>query len=100
MILPLLLLICFPSAVTIREWRLSSQITVVTKVSFTVTCYRVILGDMKAKRIPVNVDHEDFQRLKTLSDRTGIPASNLLRRALSAWLDENESRLLKVLATK
>ncbi|MFZ0321875.1 MAG: ribbon-helix-helix domain-containing protein [Candidatus Sulfotelmatobacter sp.] len=55
---------------------------------------------MKAKRIPVNVDHEDFQRLKTLSERTGIPASTLLRRALSAWLDENESKLLKVLATK
>ena len=54
----------------------------------------------KAQRIPVNVDHEDFQRLKTLSERTGIPASNLLRRALSAWLDENESKLLKVLGSK
>jgi predicted DNA-binding protein len=54
----------------------------------------------KAQRIPVNVDLEDFQRLKALSERTGIPASNLLRRALGAWLDENESRLLKVLATK
>jgi predicted DNA-binding protein len=54
----------------------------------------------KAKRIPVNVDHGDFQRLKALSDSTGIPAANLLRRALSAWLDENESKLLKVLGTK
>jgi predicted GIY-YIG superfamily endonuclease len=50
----------------------------------------------KAQRIPVNVDAEDFQRLKALSDKTGIPASNLLRRALSAWLDENEAKLLKL----
>jgi len=71
-------------------------------VLFTVTCCQVILIDMKQKsqRIPVNVDHEDFQRLKTLSERTGIPASNLLRRALSAWLDENEAKLLKVLGSK
>lgn len=72
----------------------------VTKVAFTVTCYRVILRDMKSKRFPVNVDAEDFQRLKALSDRTGIPAANLLRRAISAWLDENESKLLKVLGDK
>jgi predicted DNA-binding protein len=55
---------------------------------------------MKAKRIPINVDAEDFQRLKTLSERTGIPAANLLRRAVSAWLDENEKQLLKALGTK
>jgi predicted DNA-binding protein len=55
---------------------------------------------MKSTRFPVNIDAEDFQRLKALSDRTGIPAANLLRRAISAWLDENESRLLKTLATK
>jgi predicted DNA-binding protein len=54
----------------------------------------------KAQRIPVNVDAEDFQRLKTLSERTGIPASNLLRRAIRAWLDENEKQLLKALGTK
>jgi predicted DNA-binding protein len=55
---------------------------------------------MKAKRVPLNVDYEDFQRLKALSERTGIPASNLLRRAIASWLDENEKQLLKFLATK
>lgn len=55
---------------------------------------------MKAKRFPVNIDAEDFQRLKALSDSTGIPAANLLRRAVSAWLDENETKLLKTLGTK
>jgi predicted DNA-binding protein len=54
----------------------------------------------KAKRIPVNVDHGDFQRLKALSDSTGIPAANLLRRAISAWLDENEAKMLKTFGTK
>jgi hypothetical protein len=54
----------------------------------------------KAQRIPVNVDLEDFQRLKSLSEGTGIPASALLRRALKEWLDENQSRLLKFLGTK
>jgi predicted DNA-binding protein len=53
-----------------------------------------------SKRLPVNIDQADFQRLKNLSERTGIPASNLLRRAVSAWLDENESKLLKALGTK
>jgi predicted DNA-binding protein len=54
----------------------------------------------KKLRIPVNVDHEDFQRLKSLSERTGIPASNLLRRAISSWLEENEAKLLKAYGTK
>jgi predicted DNA-binding protein len=53
-----------------------------------------------SKRLPINIDQADFQRLKKLSERTGIPASNLVRRAISAWLDENESKLLKTLGTK
>jgi predicted DNA-binding protein len=51
-------------------------------------------------RIPVNVDLEDYQRLKALSERTGIPAANLLRHAVSSWLNENEADLLKALGTK
>lgn len=88
------------SAFSVPEHAQGAKITVVIKVSFTITCYRVILLDMKSKRFPVNVGAEDFQRLKALSDRTGIPAANLLRRAISAWLDENESKLLKVLGDK
>jgi hypothetical protein len=44
--------------------------------TFTVTCCQVILVDMKqkAQRIPVNVDLEDFQRLKALS---GVPFSSV-----------------------
>jgi predicted DNA-binding protein len=55
---------------------------------------------MKTQRIPLNVDLADYQRLKALSERTGIPASNLLRRAISAWLNENEAVLLEALGTK
>jgi predicted DNA-binding protein len=69
-------------------------------VLFAVTVCQVTIRCMKQKRIPLNVDFEDYQRLKALSERTGIPASNLLRRAIGSWLNENEAELLKALGTK
>jgi predicted DNA-binding protein len=55
---------------------------------------------MKAKRFPVNIDREDFDRLKAISEKTGIPTANLLRRAVTFWLDENADKLVRALTTK
>ena len=54
----------------------------------------------KAQRIPVNIDQEDFQRLKAISDSSGIPAAKLLRWALHSWLDKNEKDFVKFYNTK
>ena len=48
-------------------------------------------------RQPVAVDRADLEKMRNLSKDTGIPISVMMRRAIAAWLDANESKLRKAL---
>ena len=48
-------------------------------------------------RQPVSIDLADFQKLRELSKKTGIPVTVMLRRAITAWLETNEKKLTKAL---
>ena len=47
--------------------------------------------DQKLKRISVFIKEDQRVRLGSLSDKTGAPQAELIRRAIEAYLDAKES---------